>query len=128
MHFAALLTRLMTQAAPPHSLVPLSQTVAPRYNITNTALLGCFYLAQGVGNACASLVTGRYADWTLKYWLKRRQGVYIPEDRLRATLVGAGGILPGSVLALGWVLDRVEGKVGLGLTVVLLFLDGVGLM
>lgn len=28
-------------------LVPLSQTIAPRYNITNSAVLGCFYIAQG---------------------------------------------------------------------------------
>lgn len=54
-------------------LVPLSYTVAPRYNITNIALLGCFYLAQGVGNAAASQVTGRYADWMLRKWAKKRK-------------------------------------------------------
>ncbi|GAA5972922.1 hypothetical protein JCM11641_004005 [Rhodosporidiobolus odoratus] len=109
-------------------LVPLSQTVAPRYNITNAAILGCFYLSQGIGNAVASRYTGIYADYTLRTWLKRRNGLYIAEDRLKATLVGGGLILPGSVLALGWVLDRVGGKVGLAWTVILLFVDGVGLM
>lgn len=54
--------------------------------------------------------------------------MYVPEDRLRATLLGGGVILPSAVLVLGWVLDRVGGKVGLGLVVVLLFIDGVGLM
>lgn len=102
--------------------------MAPRYNITNAALLGCFYLAQGLGNISVARVTGRYADWTLARWLKRRHGVYVAEDRLRATLIGAGGILPASVLTLGWILDRVGGKAGLGLTVVLLFFNGVGLM
>ncbi|GAA5915376.1 hypothetical protein JCM6882_000236 [Rhodosporidiobolus microsporus] len=109
-------------------LVPLSQTVAPRYNITNTAILGCFYLSQGFGNAVASRYTGLYADWTLARWLRKRNGVYVAEDRLKATLIGGGLILPGSVLALGWVLDRVGGKVGLAWTVILLFVDGVGLM
>ncbi|GEM11038.1 MFS transporter [Rhodotorula toruloides] len=109
-------------------LVPLSQTLAPRYNITNAAILGCFYLAQGVGNATASRYTGRYADWTLKRWLKRRGGVYVPEDRLYAALLGGGFILPCSVLALGWVLDKGTGKVGLAFAVVLLFIDGIGLM
>lgn len=52
----------------------------------------------------------------------------MPEDRLRATLLGGGVILPCAVLALGWVLDKVGGKLGLGLAVVLLFFDGVGLM
>ncbi|KAJ8291746.1 Quinidine resistance protein 3 [Rhodotorula toruloides] len=100
-------------------LVPLSQTLAPRYNITNAAILGCFYLAQGVGNATASRYTGRYADWTLKRWLKRRGGVYVPEDRLYAALIGGGVILPCSVLALGWVLDKGTGKVGLAFACVL---------
>ncbi|GAA6017760.1 hypothetical protein JCM10207_000488 [Rhodosporidiobolus poonsookiae] len=109
-------------------LVPLSQTVAPRYNITNAALLGCFYLSQGVGNAVCSRFSGKYADWTLRHWLKKRNGQYVPEDRLKATLLGGGIVLPGSVLALGWVLDRVGGKVGLAWTVILLFVDGVGLM
>ncbi|TKA55056.1 hypothetical protein B0A53_02531 [Rhodotorula sp. CCFEE 5036] len=109
-------------------LVPLSQTVAPRYNITNSAILGCFYLAQGVGNAVASRYTGRYADWMLKHWLRRRNGVYVPEDRLYASLIGSAVILPLSVLALGWVLDKGSGKVGLAWVVILLFVDGIGLM
>jgi len=109
-------------------LVPLSSTLAPRYNITNTALLGCFYLAQGVGNAAASRYTGRYADWMLRRWLKLRGGHYYPEDRLRATLIGGGFILPCSVLALGWVLDKGSGKVGLAFSVILLVVDGAGLM
>ncbi|GAA5820951.1 hypothetical protein JCM11251_001893 [Rhodosporidiobolus azoricus] len=109
-------------------LVPLSQTVAPRYNISNAAILGCFYLSQGLGNAVASRYTGRFADWTLARWLRKRNGVYVAEDRLKATLWGGGLILPGSVLALGWVLDRVGGKVGLAWTIILLFIDGVGLM
>lgn len=28
-------------------LIPLGYTLAPRYNITNAAILGCFYLASG---------------------------------------------------------------------------------
>ncbi|BGP35424.1 hypothetical protein JCM10296v2_007262 [Rhodotorula toruloides] len=96
-----------------------AMTLAPRYNITNAAILGCFYLAQGVGNATASRYTGRYADWTLKRWLKRRGGVYVPEDRLYAALIGGGVILPCSVLALGWVLDKGTGKVGLAFACVL---------
>ncbi|GAA5847354.1 hypothetical protein JCM9279_000252 [Rhodotorula babjevae] len=109
-------------------LVPLTRTLGERYQITNSALLGCFYLAQGVGNAVASRFTGMYADWTLRRWLRLRGGHYYPEDRLRATLIGGGVILPLSVLALGWVLDRGSGKVGLAWAVILLFVDGIGLM
>ncbi|KAK4049269.1 hypothetical protein OIV83_004205 [Microbotryomycetes sp. JL201] len=109
-------------------LVPLSQTVAPRYSINNAALLGLFYLAQGCGNLCASPFAGRYADWMLKHYLKKRNGVYLPEDRLRATLIGGAFLLPTSVLVLGWILEKVDGKAGLALTVILLFTNGAGLM
>ncbi|GAA5998827.1 uncharacterized protein JCM10292_005729 [Rhodotorula paludigena] len=100
-------------------LVPLSQTLAPRYDINNAAILGCFYLAQGFGNALASRYTGKYADWTLRRWLKKKNGHYYPEDRLRASIIGGAGILPCSVLALGWVLDKGSGKVGLAFACVL---------
>lgn len=87
------------------------------------------YLAcVGLGNAVAAQFTGRYADWTLRRWLRIRGGVYVPEDRLRAALWGGGTLLPLSVVALGWVLDRASGKGGLAASVVLLFLDGMGLM
>ncbi|GAA5876347.1 hypothetical protein JCM8547_008889 [Rhodosporidiobolus lusitaniae] len=109
-------------------LVPLSQTIAPRYGIDNAALLGCFYLAQGLGNVTAARFTGKSADWVLKRWLKKRNGVYVPEDRLRATLFGLAIFLPGTVLSLGWVIERVGGKVGLAWAIILLFLSGASLM
>ncbi|SCZ90003.1 BZ3500_MvSof-1268-A1-R1_Chr1-3g01717 [Microbotryum saponariae] len=117
-------------------LVPLTDTIHSNYGISNAAILGTFYLAQGklycaagVGNAFASFCfTGRMADHTLKVWLKKRKGVYVPEDRLRATLLGGGLVLPCAVLALGWVIDLGSGKVGLAFTVILLFVNGVGLM
>ncbi|GJN94388.1 hypothetical protein Rhopal_007468-T1 [Rhodotorula paludigena] len=62
------------------------------------------------GNAVASRYTGKYADWTLRRWLKKKNGHYYPEDRLRASIIGGAGILPCSVLALGWVLDKGSGK------------------
>ncbi|SCV68223.1 BQ2448_344 [Microbotryum intermedium] len=110
-------------------LVPLTETIRSNYGISNAAILGTFFLAQGVGNAFASFCfTGRMADHTLKVWLKKRNGIYVPEDRLRATLLGGGLVLPCAVLALGWVIDLGSGKVGLIFTVILLFLNGVGLM
>ncbi|KAI5475495.1 hypothetical protein MNV49_001309, partial [Pseudohyphozyma bogoriensis] len=109
-------------------LVPLSQTIGPRYNISNLAILGCIYLAQGFGNFVAAQFTGRYADFTLRRWLKKRGGVYIPEDRLRASIVGGALFFPGSVIALGWVIEKSSGPAGLAGCVVLLFVNGVALM
>ena len=64
----------------------------------------------------------------LKLWLKKRNGVYVPEDRLKATLVGGGILLPGAVLAIGWTLEKASGKGGLAAAVILLFVDGIALM
>jgi hypothetical protein len=82
----------------------------------------------GIGNAFASQFTGKFADYTFSKWIEKRNGTYVPEDRLRATLIGGGIILPCSVLALGWVMEKAGGKVGLAFAVLLLFVDGVGLM
>lgn len=109
-------------------LVPLSQTLAPRYNITNTAILGCVYLASGTGNILAGRLTGMYSDHILAVWFKRRGSVYVPEDRLRAALIGGGGVLPIAVLSLGWVLEKGTGTSGLVISILLLVLNGMGLM
>ena len=59
-------------------------------------------------------------------WRERRGGRWVPEDRLRATLWGAAIFIPLSVLASGIVTQFVEGRVGLGLNLVCLFLNGMG--
>ena len=110
------------------TLVPLSQVIAPRYNINNKAILGCFYLAQGLGNALVTRLTGVHADWELRRWKAKRGGIWVPEDRLRATLISGGTALPLSVVFLGWVMDKWDGKVGLAMTVFGLFWNGVALM
>ncbi|KAI5474376.1 hypothetical protein MNV49_003407 [Pseudohyphozyma bogoriensis] len=107
-------------------LVPLSQTIAPRYNINNLGILGCFYLAQG--NFSAAQFTGRYADFALRRWLKKRNGVYVPEDRLRATIEGGAFLFPGSIVALGWAMEKSSGAGGLAACAILLFLNGFSLM
>lgn len=81
-------------------LIPLAFTLAPQYDITNAAILGCLYLAPGIGNITATRFTGTYADYVLR---KYANGVYCPEHRLYAALIGSGFILPVSVLAVGWV-------------------------
>ena len=53
-------------------LVPLTYTMAPRYGITNVAIIGCLYLPQGVGNIVGSRIGGKYADWTVAKWIEKR--------------------------------------------------------
>jgi hypothetical protein len=56
----------------------------------------------------------------------RRGGKWIPEDRLRATLFGAVFLVPISVLCSGVITHYVGGNFGLGLNLVCLFFNGLG--
>ena len=57
---------------------------------------------------------------------EKRGGVWVPEDRLRATLPGALVMAPCSILLSGLVTQYVRGTPGLVLNLVLLFVNGLG--
>ena len=69
---------------------------------------------------------GRIADRTVVYWRKRRGGEWIPEDRLRAALLGAGLFVPMSVLLAGITIKYVPGTPGIILNLMWLFMNGIG--
>jgi MFS family permease len=71
-------------------------------------------------------LAGRISDRLVKKWRKRRAGEWVPEDRLRGTLFGAAFLVPVSVLFSGLITHFIEGKVGLGLNLICLFLNGLG--
>lgn len=71
-------------------------------------------------------VAGRISDKIIVKYRSRRGGEWVPEDRLRATLVGAAIFVPFSILCSGLLTQFVEGKVGLVLNLICLFLNGFG--
>ena len=71
-------------------------------------------------------LAGRISDRLLAKWLKRRGGEWVPEDRLRATLFGAAFLVPVPVLCSGIITHYGGGNVGLGLNLVCLFFNGLG--
>ena len=71
-------------------------------------------------------IIGRISDYTVIKWRKKRKGVWYPEDRLRASLIPFASIVPLSVLGFGLVNRFVDGRLGLGLSLVCLFFNGVG--
>ncbi|EJU03028.1 MFS general substrate transporter [Dacryopinax primogenitus] len=109
-------------------LVPLTYTIGPRYSITSVAVLGLLYLAPGVGNLIGSRVAGIQSDQAVKHSLRLRNGIFHPEDRLRATLIGSGIILPVTVLAYGIVVQFWMGPGGLAVALILIAASGFGLM
>ena len=73
-----------------------------------------------------AIIVGRISDRVVIKWREKRQGVWFPEDRLRASLIPFAITIPISVLAFGLINQFVDGKLGLGLSLVCLFFTGLG--
>jgi MFS family permease len=96
-----------------------------QYGISNIIIIGCIFLASGLGNIVGSRIAGPMADATVRRFIKKR-GYRRPEDRLRAAVLGLGLIMPSTCLAYGWLLETRAG--GVAPPIVFLFLQGLGLM
>ncbi|WVQ70615.1 hypothetical protein IAR50_000135 [Cryptococcus sp. DSM 104548] len=106
-------------------IVPLSAVFKERYNINNSAIAGCLYLSNGVGNMISSKIAGPFADSIVKRYITKR-GYRRPEDRLKASFWGLAVGMPVSILVYGWVLDF--GKGGMAPPLIMVFLNGLSLM
>ena len=71
-------------------------------------------------------LAGHLADRVVIEWKQRRGGVWVPEDRLRASLWGAGAFVPLSVLLAGLTTHFVPGVPGMVLNLMWLFMNGIG--
>ena len=85
----------------------------------------CFRCINHVFTVGATII-GRISDYTVIKWRKKRNGVWYPEDRLRASLMPFATIVPLSVLSFALVNTFVDGRLGLILSLVCLFFMGVG--
>lgn len=56
----------------------------------------------------------------------QRSGVWVPEDRLWMTLIGASLMCPLSVLGAGLVIQYIDGMLGIALVLVCLYINGLG--
>ncbi|KAJ7188591.1 MFS general substrate transporter [Mycena filopes] len=106
-------------------LVPIAYTIGARYNITNEALIGALFLPMGVGNIIGAPVAGMISDRMVIKWRKLRNGEWVPEDRLRATLWPAATVVPLSVVLCGLITHYVPGPLGLTLNLISFFLNGI---
>lgn len=102
-------------------LTPLRYVVDDRFNITSSIISALYYLPPGIGYLVGSLVGGKYSDYTVKYYIKKR-GKRIPEDRLRASIFFFGGSLPISILLYGWSIEKRFG--GNALPIIMMFING----
>ncbi|GME86466.1 unnamed protein product [Ambrosiozyma monospora] len=90
-------------------LTPIRQVINPRFDLISPIDGAVFYFAPGVGYILGSFVGGRYADYTVKKWMKKRNGAFVPEDRLKSGLIAQGFIQPVCMLIYGWCLRYKKG-------------------
>lgn len=104
-------------------LTPIRYVLNPRFHLESPLLGGLFYLAPGTGYLLGTFMGGRWADRTVRVWIRKRNGVRVPEDRLRSAVPFMGIVMPACVLIYGWTVDRAVG--GIPVPVIALFVQGV---
>ncbi|KAG2108051.1 major facilitator superfamily domain-containing protein [Suillus discolor] len=107
-------------------VVPVAHTIGIRYGITNEAIIGAFFLPNGLGSFTGTLIAGRLSDTVVRRWREKRKGMWCPEDRLRAAWIGGLFIVPLSIGASGLITTYIGGPVGLTLNILCLYANGVG--
>jgi MFS family permease len=105
-------------------LTPIRYVLDPRFNLTTPLQAGLFYLVPGAGYLLGTFMGGRWADHTVKKWIRKR-GYRVPEDRLRSPLIFMGLVIPGCMLVYGWSIEKRKG--GVALPVIPMFLQGMKL-
>ncbi|KIJ12561.1 hypothetical protein PAXINDRAFT_82771, partial [Paxillus involutus ATCC 200175] len=107
-------------------LIPLAYTIGVRYSITSDALIGACFLPNGLGNFIGAPIAGYLSDMVVRRQKDKRNGVWVPEDRLRATYVGGLILVPLSLVVAGLTTTYIDGPVGLAINLVCLFTNGLG--
>lgn len=102
-------------------LAPIRYVLNPRYNLTSPMQGGLFYLAPGLGYLTGTFLGGRYADYIVRKYIKKR-GVRIAEDRL-ISAVPFLAVVAACILVYGWTVEKDVG--GIPLTVICMYVQGV---
>ncbi|KAG1749493.1 MFS general substrate transporter [Suillus lakei] len=109
-------------------LVPLAYTIGVRYGIANEAIIGACFLPSGLGNFIGAPLAGRLSDVVIRKRQKERNGVWFPEDRLRATWIGGLFMVPLSIGVSGLLTTYVGGAIGLLLNLLCFYINGMGVV
>ncbi|KAI0475873.1 major facilitator superfamily domain-containing protein [Xylariaceae sp. FL0804] len=103
-------------------LAPIVYVINPRLGLTSPLQSGLFYLAPGAGYLAGTFFGGRWADVTVRRWIRRRGGERRAGDRLRAVLPWMGLGTPACMLIYGWCLEF--GRGGIPVLVIVMFIQG----
>lgn len=100
--------------------------INPRFGLSSPLESGLFYLAPGAGFLIGSTLGGKLSDQIVKVYIRKRNGLRLPEDRLNSSLPAILVVLPFGTLLYGWSVKNEVG--GMALPIVASFIQGVGLM
>lgn len=104
----------------------MRRIINPRFGLSSPLESGLFYLAPGAGFLIGSTLGGKLSDQIVKVYIRKRNGLRLPEDRLNSSLPAILVVLPFGTLLYGWSVKNEVG--GMALPIVASFIQGVGLM
>ncbi|KXH34003.1 major facilitator superfamily transporter [Colletotrichum simmondsii] len=107
-------------------LSSIRRVINPRFGLTTPLISGLFYLAPGAGFLMGSTIGGRVSDHTVKRYIRKRNGLRLPQDRLKSSLPAIFFVLPAGTLIYGWSVQKEVG--GIALPIISCFFEGLGLM
>ncbi|KAH7136732.1 major facilitator superfamily domain-containing protein [Dactylonectria estremocensis] len=107
-------------------LSSVRRIINPRFNLSSPLESGLFYLAPGAGFLIGSTIGGKLSDQMVKIYIRKRNGVRLPEDRLNSSIPAILVVLPLGTLLYGWSVKNEVG--GMALPIVGSFIQGFGLM
>ncbi|KAF8552826.1 MFS general substrate transporter [Imleria badia] len=107
-------------------VIPIAYTIGAKYGFQTEGMIGALFIPTGLGNFVGAPISGRMSDMVVRRAKEQRKGIWVPEDRLRAVWLGGLVLIPISVTLVGFVTTYVDGTVGLVISLVCLFTNGLG--
>ncbi|CAM1503251.1 Fc.00g080270.m01.CDS01 [Cosmosporella sp. VM-42] len=102
-------------------LTPIRHVLNPRFDLTTPIQSALFYLPPGVGYLLGTFVGGRWSDYNVAKYIRKR-GRRVPEDRLNSAVFVMALVIPGCMIIYGWAVEKEVG--GIPLVVIVMFLQG----
>ncbi|KAF7561919.1 hypothetical protein G7046_g2209 [Stylonectria norvegica] len=102
-------------------LTPIRHVLNPRFDLKTPLQSSLFYLPPGIGYLVGTFVGGRWSDYTVARYIRKR-GRRVPEDRLNSAVLVMALVIPGCMIIYGWAVDKEVG--GIPLVVIVMFLQG----
>jgi MFS family permease len=103
------------------TLTPIRYVINPRFELTSPIQSALFFLPFGIGAFLGTFVGGRWSDFIVNRYQRRRER-RVPEDRLNSAVIFLLVIVPSTSLIYGWAVAKRAG--GIPLVVISMFLQG----